>query len=210
MISQQNPCASRLGQDIGFAVALAERAIDPQSTRVCVASPDMVPHQVPYPPQIDQRDGLATTPTERTALLKGLDQGLLGSGVVPGQTLRSPHVSQISAVTGVGEDRRLASGQDVLLRRPQFGAWLDSQLVDQRFPGMLISLQRLSPAPGARQGEHALGVEALAQGITRSQVPQSLYHPLVKAQPKLSLDVVLVRLCQQLLEPRHERVPQNP
>ena len=60
------------------------------------------------------------------------------------------------------------------MQRPQLGAWLDADLLDERGARVLIGGERLRLAAGAVQREHPLGVQVLAQRLLGDERASSL------------------------------------
>ena len=96
-------------------------------------------------------------------------------------------------------------GEDLLLEAAQLGPGLDPDLLAERPVGLAVGLQRLGLAPGAIEGEHALGVEALAQGLLRDQRLELGEHLVVAPGGELGVDRQLQRLQMKFLEPAGSR-----
>ena len=79
-------------------------------------------------------------------------------------------------------------GEDLLLQETQLGPGLDPDLLGERPVGLAVSLQGLGLSPGAIEGEHALGVKALAQGLLRDQRLESGEHLVVAPGGELGVD----------------------
>ena len=74
-------------------------------------------------------------------------------------------------------------GEDLLLEAAQLGPGLDPDLLGQRLAGVAVGLQGLGLAPGAVEGEHALGVEALVERVLGEQRLEGADH-LARVGPR--------------------------
>ena len=86
-------------------------------------------------------------------------------------------------------------------RRLQLGARLDPDLLDQRLARLAVGLERLGLAPVAIEGEHALCVQALSQGLLGDQRLEPGDRLGVAPGGELGVDRQLDRPQVKLLEP---------
>ncbi len=94
----------------------------------------------------------------------------------------------------LGEDRRL--------QPLQLGARLEPQLVDQRGAGAAVGVERVGLAARAVEGEHEVGVQALAVGMLADQRLQLGDRLPVAPEGEVELQPVLERGQPHALEPR--------
>ena len=138
--------------------------------------------------------------------------GAPGFGVLP--ALAQP--AQLAVATGQQRGatlelaRQLARGrahgeggvvaEDGLLQLPQLGAGLDPDLLDQRPMRVAICRHRFGLPSGAVEGEHALRVEALVQGVLGDKRLESSEHVGVAPGGEFGVDRQLDRPQMQFLE----------
>ena len=91
-------------------------------------------------------------------------------------------------------------GEDLLLEAAQLGPGLDPDLLGQRLARLAVGLQGLGLAPGAVEGEHALGVEALVERVLGEQRLERADHLGVSPRRELGVDRELDRAQVKLLE----------
>ena len=105
-----------------------------------------------------------------------------------------------STIGGGGVEARVL-GQHRRLEALQLRPGLDPDLLDQRLARPAVGVQRVGLAPGAVEGEHSLGVEALAQRLLRDQLLEAGDHLVVAPGGELGVDRELDRAQVKLLEP---------
>jgi len=84
---------------------------------------------------------------------------------------------------------------------PKLGTGLDADLLDERGACAAVRGKGVRLAAGAVQGEHALGVQALAQGMLGDELVDSRQHLAVAPGRELLVDRRLERAGAQLLQP---------
>ncbi len=92
-------------------------------------------------------------------------------------------------------------GEDVGLEALQLGPWLDPDLLDQRRACLAVGVEGLGLAPVTVEGEHALRVKALAQGLLGDQRLEPGEDLGVAPGGELGVDRQLERPQVKLLEP---------
>jgi hypothetical protein len=93
--------------------------------------------------------------------------------------------------------------QDCLLEPLQGFAGLDSELVDQGAPRLLVRLESICLAVGAVEGEHLLGPQALSERMLAYEHLQLAEHVLVATLCEVAIDPVQEHDQSQLVELRH-------
>ena len=91
-------------------------------------------------------------------------------------------------------------GEDLLLESAQLGPGLDPDLLDQRLARLAVGIEGLGLAPGAIEGEHALGVKALAQWLLGDQSLEPNDRILMAPGRQLGVDRQFERPHVELLE----------
>ena len=84
----------------------------------------------------------------------------------------------------------------------ELGAGLEPELLDERGAGAAVGVERLGLAAGAVEGEHQVGVQALAVRVLGDQRLQLGDHGAVAAEREVELQPVLERGQAQAVEPR--------
>ena len=82
----------------------------------------------------------------------------------------------------------------------QLGRGLEPDLFAERPAGSAVGLQGLGLAPGAVEGEHLLGEEALVEGMFSAQRLEAADHLAVTSGGELGVDRELGRACVKLIE----------
>ncbi len=104
--------------------------------------------------------------------------------------------------------------QDRLLEPLQGLAGLDSELVDQVVPGLLVGVERVRLAVGAVEGEHLLGAQAFPERMLANEHLQLAEHLLVTTPGEIAIDPVHEHVQSQLVELHHlvpsERLESEP
>jgi hypothetical protein len=129
--------------------------------------------------------------------------------------------SQLSAASITIRDgssgRRLERGvvaQDALLQPLQGRARLNSELLDEDLPGLLVGVEGVCLAVGAVEGEHLLSAEALQQRVFANEERQLAEHVLVTTLGEIAIDPVHEHGQPQLVELHHfvpsERLESEP
>ena len=95
--------------------------------------------------------------------------------------------------------------KDGLLQLAQLGARLDPDLPGQRPMRVAICLDRLGLPSSAVEGEHALRMEVLVEGVLGDQRLEASEHIRVSPGGELGIDRQLNRPQVQLLEPSNLR-----
>jgi hypothetical protein len=83
--------------------------------------------------------------------------------------------------------------EDGVLELAQLGAGPDSDLLDQRSAGRADRLRGLGLTSGPEEGEHALGVEALVQGVLGDKRLEAPDHLAVASHRERRIDRELGR-----------------
>ena len=90
--------------------------------------------------------------------------------------------------------------EDCLLESLQGLAGLDSELVDQVVPGLLVGVEGIRLAVGAVEGEHLLRAQALPERMLANEYLQLAEHVLVTAHGEIAVDPVHEHRQPQLVE----------
>ena len=98
-------------------------------------------------------------------------------------------------------------GQDPLLQSLQWGARLDSQLLHEHLPCLLVRVERLRLPVGAVEGKHQLGAKTLSQRVFTDQHLQLAERVLVPPERKIAIDPIHQRRQPQLVKLRHLVAP---
>jgi hypothetical protein len=97
--------------------------------------------------------------------------------------------------------QRGIAGQHAVVQALELRARFDPELLDQHVARLPVAVQSLGGPSAAVQGEHQLGMEALAQRVPLRQIAQLRHDVLMPAEIQVGLDADLERLQPQLLEP---------
>ena len=89
----------------------------------------------------------------------------------------------------------------------RFSAGLDSELLHEHLPCLLVGLEGLCLPAGAVEGEHLLGAKTLPQRVFTDQHLQLAERVLVPPERKIAIDPIHQRRQPQLVELRHLVAP---
>ena len=90
--------------------------------------------------------------------------------------------------------------QDRLLEPLQRLAGLNSELVDQVVPGLLVRLESIRLAVGPVEGKHLLGAQAFPQPVFADEHVQLAQHLLMSTEREVAVDPVHQRRQPELVE----------
>jgi hypothetical protein len=113
-------------------------------------------------------------------------------------------------LSGAGSRTTLAGEDGIVVEHPpvevpQPLGRLDSELVDERSPRLTVRREGLRRPPGAVEGEHELGAQALAEGMLRDQHFELGNQLAGSPEGEVGLETVLQRRETKLVQSRDLR-----